>query len=52
MDQLGFAKETRTIGQAKLRGYWVKKKPMPNGQAPAYDMNVTNQAELPLESPF
>jgi len=52
MDQLGFAKETRSVGQAKLRGYWVKKKPMPNGQAPAYGGEVANQAELPLDAPF
>lgn len=53
MDQLGFAKETRTIGQAKLRGYWVKKKPMAN--ATGYQNNgheVPNQIPLPIDVPF
>ncbi len=43
MDQLGFAKETRTVGTAKLRGYWVKKKPMEN--PPAHNGHV---AQIPL----
>ena len=45
MDQLGFAKEERLVGSTKLRGYWVRKKPIENQPAP-----VAN-GQIPFHEP-
>ena len=57
LNQIGFEREERTMDGTKIRGYWVKKKPMQNAPAPGYGNNgyesvPSNQAVLPLESPF
>jgi len=56
MDQLNFAKEERLVGSTKLRGYWVRKKPIENQPAPSNGISPQDKALMPmddsLELPF
>lgn len=54
MQQLGFAKEQRIIGNAKVRGFWARKKPLaPNANGFEHaQQQATPQLELGEEPPF
>jgi hypothetical protein len=48
MDQLNFAKEERLVGSTKLRGYWVRKKPIENQPAPN-NSSPQDKALMPMD---
>lgn len=53
MTQLGFVKDQRTIGTAKVRGFWARKKPVANPPAPSNGQTqLPISPEEPLEAPF
>jgi len=52
MDQLGFVKEVRVVSGAKLRGYWVRKKPVESQPAPNNYSQPTMLLDDSNEPPF